>query len=86
MGLCPIPQPPFTLMQKEAQNIKAVDIFTANLRHLQATQPKPCHPQSNATRGLLTMPITSANALFVWQKSQMPYRINQKLTHLKHWS
>ena len=65
MGLCPMPQPPFTLMQKEAQNIKAIDIFTTKLRHVQATQPKPCHPHANATRGLLTMPNATANALFV---------------------
>ena len=79
MGLCPMPQPPFTLMQKEAQNIKAIDIFTTKLRHVQATQPKPCHPHANATRGLLTMPNATANALFVQQKSQMPYEIKQLL-------
>jgi hypothetical protein len=53
MGHCPMPQLPFTLMQKVTQNIKAEYIFESSLRHLSATQPKPCRPHASATRGWL---------------------------------
>jgi hypothetical protein len=40
-------------VQKVTQNIKAEYIFESSLRHLSATQPKPCRPHASATRGWL---------------------------------
>ena len=70
-------------MQKEAQNIKALDSVATKLRHCIAAQPKPFRTQSHTTGGLLTSSNALSNAMFVKQHYQMPFIQLIKYTYVK---